>query len=78
MNQNEVNTGSAMGMSNQQFGDDKQLLEIDTNLPDKEYVELAIKDAKKMFKQERGRTDTKKANLGDIQSTQIYTPQILQ
>ena len=32
----------------------------------------------RLFNQERGRKDAKTANLGDIKSTSIHTPPILQ
>lgn len=44
----------------------------------KEYVERKIKYAEDLFKQDRGHRDTKRANLGDIRSTKIRTPEILQ
>lgn len=47
------------------------------DLTDDEYVRLCIKQAKSFFNQDRGNTDGKKTNLGDIKSTKIESPYIL-
>lgn len=52
-------------------------MDIDTRLSPKEYVNRVIRYAEGIFKEDRGRSDTKKANLGDIKSTQISNPEIL-
>jgi hypothetical protein len=52
-------------------------MEIDTSLPDQEYVQISIKQAVRLFNQERGKKETKTANLGDIKSTNLKTPRIL-
>ena len=50
---------------------------LDANMKPSEYVGRVIKHVESQFKQDRGRKDTKRANLGDIRSTRIKTPQIL-
>lgn len=60
------------------FGTLKHLMDIDVKLNPSEYVNRVIKYAETQFKQDRGRKDTKRANLGDIRSTSIQTPEILQ
>ena len=53
-------------------------LEIDPQLPDDQYV-LAFKDkVVDIFNKERGRDETKRANLSDMKSTRIDVPMILQ
>ena len=47
------------------------------DLTDDEYVKMCIKQAKSFFNQDRGNTDGKKTNLGDIKSTKIESPFIL-
>ena len=59
------------------FGD-VELQDIDPTISNEEYVELSMKQAKKIFWKECGRTDTKRANLGDIKSTRVNIPQVLQ
>lgn len=67
------------GMEDEEFGTLKdQINNIQVNLNPKEYVERTIKYAEELFKQDRGHRDTKRANLGDIRSTRIRTPEILQ
>jgi hypothetical protein len=51
---------------------------FDLNLSDEEYVQLFIDHVVDIFNKERGRDETKKANLGDIKATQIDTSVILQ
>ena len=46
-------------------------------LTDEEYVQFKIKQNKNFFNVDRGHTDAKKANLGDIKSTKIESPYIL-
>jgi len=53
-------------------------MDIDTSLKPKEYVDKVIKHAEELFNQDRGRQDTKRANLGDIRSTKIRIPEVLQ
>ena len=53
-------------------------MDIDESMPNGEYVDRVIQYAENLFKQDRGRQDTKRANLGDIRSTKIGTPEILQ
>jgi len=53
-------------------------MEIDTRLKDEEYVNLLIEQARRFFNMERGRQDTRRANLSDIKTTTIETPAILQ
>jgi hypothetical protein len=60
------------------FGDGVKLMDIDTSLSDQDYVQICVKQAMRLFNQERGRKDAKTANLGDIKSTSIHTPPILQ
>jgi hypothetical protein len=59
------------------FGDGVKLMEIDTSLPDKEYVEICKNQAVRLFRKECGKKETKSANLGDIKSTNLSTPCIL-
>jgi hypothetical protein len=47
------------------------------NLTDDEYVKMKIRQNKCFFNVDRGHTDAKKANLGDIKSTKIESPYIL-
>jgi hypothetical protein len=44
----------------------------------KEYIRMFIEYVTDIFNKERGRDETKKANLGDIKSTQIDTALIIQ
>ena len=60
-----------------EFGDSVNLMDIDTNVSDEEFVRLSIERAKKLFRKEAGRADTKRANLGDIKSTRVSIPPIL-
>lgn len=46
-------------------------------MTDEDYVNLSIKIAKNHFQIDRGSTEAKKANLGDIKSTKIDSPYIL-
>lgn len=46
-------------------------------MTDEEYVKLKIKQNRCFFNVDRGHTDAKKANLGDIKSTRIESPLIL-
>jgi len=62
----------------EEFGDGTHLMEIDTRLKDEEYVNLLIEQARRFFNMERGRQDTRRANLSDIKTTTIETPAILQ
>ena len=62
----------------EEFGDNVNLLDIDTKVSNEEFVKLSIERAKKLFKREAGRADTKRANLGDIKSTRVNIPPILQ
>ena len=48
-----------------------------TEMTDDEYVQLQIKTAKNHFNIDRGSSEAKKANLGDIKSTKIESPYIL-
>lgn len=61
--------------------DDKffqKIMKIDkTEMTDEEYVQLQIKTAKNHFNIDRGSSEAKKANLGDIKSTKIESPYIL-
>ena len=50
---------------------------FDAEMKPGEYVNKVIRHVEAMFKQDRGRKETKKANLGDIRSTKIRTPEIL-
>ena len=65
-------------MEDEEFGNLNTHMDIDTNLNPKEYVNRVIRYAEGLFKEDRGRSDTKRANLGDIKSTQITTPEIIQ
>ena len=62
---------------NEEFGDDFNLQDIDTHISNEEFVRLSILRAKKLFRKEAGRADTKRANLGDIKSTRVSIPAIL-
>ena len=53
------------------------LFRLNEEISDEEYVNLCIKQAKSFFNQDRGNTDGKKLNLGDIKSTKIESPLIL-
>ena len=56
----------------------QKVLNIDkTELTDEEYVKMQIKIAKNHFNIDRGSSEAKKANLGDIKSTKIDSPYIL-
>jgi hypothetical protein len=57
----------------------KKILEIDRAkfCTDEQYVDWQIKMTEQMFKIDRGASDAKKANLGDIKSTKIESPFIL-
>ena len=56
----------------------KEVLEIDrTNMTDSQYVQTMISNAKQFFNIDRGSKDLKHANLGDIKSTKIESPYIL-
>ena len=46
-------------------------------MTDEEYVKLKIKQNRCFFNVDRGHVDAKKANLGDIKSTKIESPLIL-
>lgn len=46
-------------------------------MSDEEYVKLKIKQNRCFFNVDRGHSDAKKANLGDIKSTKIESPLIL-
>lgn len=65
-------------MEDEEFGTLNAQNDIGTNLSAKEYVERTIKYAEETFRQDCGHRDTKRANLGDIRSTKIRTPEILQ
>lgn len=55
-----------------------KLLNIDKlTLTDEEYVQMKIKQNRNFFNVDRGHQDAKKANLGDIKSTKIESPYIL-
>ena len=55
-----------------------KVLNIDkSELTDEEYVQMQIKIAKNHFNIDRGSSEAKKANLGDIKSTKIDSPYIL-
>lgn len=41
------------------------------------YVKMCIKQARAFFNIDRGHSEAKKANLGDIKATKIDTPHIL-
>ena len=60
------------------FGTLNSQMDIDVALNPTEYVNRVIKYAEDLFKQDRGQKETKRANLGDIRSTKIRTPEILQ
>lgn len=60
-----------------EFGDSVNLMDIDPTVSDEEFVRLSIERAKKLFRKEAGRADTKRANLGDIKSTRVSIPPIL-
>ena len=60
------------------FGTLNSQMDIDTQLEASVYVNRVIKYAENLFRQDRGRQDTKRANLGDIRSTKIRTPEVLQ
>ena len=64
-------------MEDEEFGTLNSHMDIDTHMNPKEYVNRVIRYAEGLFKEDRGRSDTKRANLGDIKSTQIGTPEIL-
>ena len=56
----------------------RKMMHIDkTDMTDEEYVQLCIKTAKNHFNIDRGCSEAKKANLGDIKSTKIESPYIL-
>jgi len=60
--------------------DDKffnEFMGIDKTVDNEMYVQLCIKQARAFFNIDRGHSEAKKANLGDIKSTKIDTPQIL-
>ena len=54
-----------------------KLLNYENKLTDKEYVKMIIEQNRCFFNQDRGHTEAKKANLGDIKSTKIESPHIL-
>jgi hypothetical protein len=56
----------------------KEVLQVDrSEMTDQEYVAWQIKVMKKFFDLDRGAKEEKKANLGDIKSTKIESPFIL-
>ena len=60
--------------------DDKffsQILKFDKELDDESYVKICIKQARAFFNIDRGHSEAKKANLGDIKATKIDSPSIL-
>lgn len=55
-----------------------KVLDFDKNgIDDPTYVKMCIKQARAFFNIDRGHSEAKKANLGDIKSTKIDTPPIL-
>ena len=64
-------------MVQEEFGDNVNLMDIDPNVSNEEFVRLSIERARKLFRKEAGRADTKRANLGDIKSTRVNIPPIL-
>ena len=56
-----------------------KLLDKNSNeaMTDEEYVKHKIRQNRCFFNVDRGHTDAKKANLGDIKSTKIESPLIL-
>lgn len=50
---------------------DSRLFDFDRSVKQTDYVAKVIKFAETQFKLDRGRKETKKANLGDIRSTKI-------
>ena len=50
-----------------------KLLNMSTEITAEEYVKKFIEYVTDIFNKERGRDETKKANLGDIKSTQVDT-----
>ena len=62
----------------EEFGDGTTLMDIDPTVSNEEFVRLSIERAKKLFRKEAGRADAKRANLGDIKSTRVNIPPILQ
>ena len=73
-----LNSGLNAEVAEDEFGDSVNLMDIDTSVSDEEFVRLSIERAKKLFRKEAGRADTKRANLGDIKSTRVNVPPILQ
>lgn len=56
----------------------KEVLNLNSEqMTDEEYVDWHIKVAKQFFNLDRGASDAKKINLGDIKSTRIDFPHIL-
>ena len=55
----------------------QQMPKFDAEMKPGEYVNRVIRHVEALFKQDRGRKEAKKANLGDIRSTKIRTPEIL-
>lgn len=56
----------------------KEVLKVDKDqMTDQQYVDYMIATNKQYFNMDRGATDAKKINLGDIKSTKIESPFIL-
>ena len=68
-------------IENMFYRDDKffrEVLKVDKDsMTDDQYVDWQIKVMKQFFNLDRGASDSKKANLGDIKSTKIESPYIL-
>ena len=74
----DSNMAQMDGAEDDEFGTLQHQLDIlSTNNP-VDYVNHVIQYAEDLFRQDRGRQDTKRANLGDIRSTRIRTPDVLQ
>lgn len=56
----------------------KEVLQVDkSQLTPEQYVDYVININKQLFQMDRGASDAKKTNLGDVKSTKIESPYIL-